>query len=120
MNLPTWSTEQAPGSQNCTQRPYLINKYFSLLLSFKKKKPTKQTASKTKLTKQKAQEKTWNLFCVDHLLLSVRGACLEVWLMYLLSDTAWERTHFPFPSKQQLKSLLGWEWALYTFLLLNL
>lgn len=101
MNLPTWSTEQAPGIQNCTQRPCLKNNNKNKQIFFSQKK--KQAKDKNTKTKKKAQEKTWNLFCVGQLLLSVHGACLGVWLMCLPRDTAWEKTHFPFPSKHQLK-----------------
>lgn len=55
MNLPTWSTEQAPGIQYCTQRPCFKNnknKYFSLKKKGKQKKKKQAKASKTKIPKQ--------------------------------------------------------------------
>lgn len=51
MNLPTWSTEQAPGIQNCTQRPCLKNNNKNKQIFFSQKK--KQAKDKNTKTKKK-------------------------------------------------------------------
>lgn len=64
MNLPTWSTEQAPGIQNCTQRPCLKNNNKNKQIFFsQKKKQAKDKNTKTNKQKKGPGENLESVLC---------------------------------------------------------